>query len=105
MREDGSPLIFRRDGRFADMVMAELAGRFEAPLYGMLEVGKLIDAHDWGNLPKPAISHVRPAQGRVEAVAAMGRRMGDHLRHVPRHGGGVRRGDPRHLCAGGGAVR
>src|SRR5207237_2792289 len=24
--EDGSPMIFRRDGRFADMVMAELAG-------------------------------------------------------------------------------
>ncbi|PYF02898.1 multidrug efflux pump subunit AcrB [Rhodopseudomonas faecalis] len=56
VREDGSPLIFRRDGRFTDMVMAELAGRFEAPLYGMLEVGKLIDAHDWGNLPKPTIS-------------------------------------------------
>ena len=33
-------MIFRRDGRFADMVMAELAGRFEAPLYGMLEVQK-----------------------------------------------------------------
>ena len=36
--EQGSPIIFRRDGRFADMVMAELAGRFEAPLYGMLAV-------------------------------------------------------------------
>ncbi|MBY9039524.1 efflux RND transporter permease subunit, partial [Pseudomonas fluorescens] len=36
--EEGSPTIFRRDGRFADMVMAELAGRFEAPLYGMLAV-------------------------------------------------------------------
>ncbi|MGT2434719.1 efflux RND transporter permease subunit [Bradyrhizobium betae] len=34
--EEGSPTIFRRDGRFADMVMAELAGRFEALLYGML---------------------------------------------------------------------
>ena len=38
--EEGSPTIFRRDGRFADMVMAELAGRFEAPLYGMMEVAK-----------------------------------------------------------------
>jgi multidrug efflux pump subunit AcrB len=60
--DEGSPTIFRRDGRFADMVMAELAGRFEAPLYGMLDVAKRIDAHDWGTLPKPAISmHGQPA--------------------------------------------
>jgi len=60
-REVGSPMIFRRDGRFADMVMAELAGKFEAPLYGMLEVDKRIEAHDWGKLPKPAISlHGQP---------------------------------------------
>jgi len=59
--EQGSPLIFRRDGRFADMVMAELAGRFEAPLYGMLEVDNRINAHDWGTLPKPVISlHGQP---------------------------------------------
>jgi len=60
--EEGSPVIFRRDGRFADMVMAELAGRFEAPLYGMLAVADRVDAHDWGTLPKPAISlHGQPA--------------------------------------------
>jgi multidrug efflux pump subunit AcrB len=60
--EQGSPMIFRRDGRFADMVMAELAGRFEAPLYGMLEVDSRINTHDWGSLPKPAISlHGQPA--------------------------------------------
>jgi multidrug efflux pump subunit AcrB len=60
--EEGSPVIFRRDGRFADMVMAELAGRFEAPLYGMIEVSNRIEAHDWGNLPKPAIGlHGQPA--------------------------------------------
>ncbi|HLX18026.1 MAG TPA: efflux RND transporter permease subunit [Bradyrhizobium sp.] len=60
--EEGSPVIFRRDGRFADMVMAELAGRFEAPLYGMLEVAKRVDAHDWGKLPKPFIGlHGQPA--------------------------------------------
>jgi multidrug efflux pump subunit AcrB len=59
--ELGSPIIFRRDGRFADMVMAELAGRFEAPLYGMIEVANRIDAHDWGKLPKPVISlHGQP---------------------------------------------
>ncbi len=56
-REAGSPVIFRRDGRFADMVMAELAGAFEAPIYGMLEVAKRVDAHDWGTLPKPAIRY------------------------------------------------
>jgi multidrug efflux pump subunit AcrB len=60
--EDGTPAIFRRDGRFADMVMAELAGRFEAPLYGMIEVANRIDTHDWGKLPKPAIGlHGQPA--------------------------------------------
>jgi multidrug efflux pump subunit AcrB len=62
VREEGSSTIFRRDGRFADMVMAELAGRFEAPLYGLMEVDKRIEAHDWGKLPKPAISmHGQPS--------------------------------------------
>jgi multidrug efflux pump subunit AcrB len=60
--EAGSPVIFRRDGRFADMVMAELAGSYEAPIYGMLEVARRIDAHQWGNLPKPEIGlHGQPA--------------------------------------------
>ncbi|MGJ4946312.1 efflux RND transporter permease subunit [Bradyrhizobium sp. HKCCYLS1011] len=60
--EQGSPVIFRRDGRFADMVTAELAGRFEAPLYGMMAVADRIDAHDWGKLPKPVIAfHGQPA--------------------------------------------
>jgi multidrug efflux pump subunit AcrB len=60
-REAGSPAIFRRDGRFTDMVTAELAGSFEAPIYGMLDVAKAIDAHDWGKLPKPAIAlHGQP---------------------------------------------
>jgi multidrug efflux pump subunit AcrB len=54
-REAGSPVVFRRDGRFVDMVMAELAGAYEAPIYGMLEVAKRVEAHDWGSLPKPII--------------------------------------------------
>jgi multidrug efflux pump subunit AcrB len=59
--EAGSPVVFRRDGRFADMVMAELAGSYEAPIYGMLEVARRIDAHQWGNLPKPSVSlHGQP---------------------------------------------
>jgi multidrug efflux pump subunit AcrB len=60
--ETGSPVIFRRDGRFADMVMAELAGSYEAPIYGMLEVARRIDAHQWGDLPKPVLGlHGQPA--------------------------------------------
>jgi multidrug efflux pump subunit AcrB len=37
-------------------VMGELAGEFEAPIYGMLAVDEAIAAHDWGTLPRPAIS-------------------------------------------------
>jgi len=53
--ETGSPTIFRRDGRFADMVMAELAGAYEAPIYGILDVDGLIAAHDWGALGRPTV--------------------------------------------------
>ncbi|MHB8886467.1 MAG: efflux RND transporter permease subunit [Methylovirgula sp.] len=60
-KELGSPTIFRRDGHFADMVMAELAGSYEAPIYGMFEVDKRIEAHNWGKLQKPTISfHGQP---------------------------------------------
>ena len=47
--------IFRHNGRAAEMVTAELAGDFEAPLYGMLAVQDALDAQDWTGLPKPAI--------------------------------------------------
>jgi multidrug efflux pump subunit AcrB len=53
--EMGSPPIFRRDGRFADMVMAELAGAYEAPIYGILDVDRRIAGHDWGALPRPSV--------------------------------------------------
>jgi multidrug efflux pump subunit AcrB len=60
-REKASYPIFRHNGRAAEMVMGELAGAFEAPIYGMLAVADLIDKHDWGNLPKPEISlHGQP---------------------------------------------
>jgi multidrug efflux pump subunit AcrB len=55
-RELGSRVLFRRDGHYADMIMGELAGEFEAPIYGMLAVDKAVAAHDWGALPKPDIS-------------------------------------------------
>ncbi|MBP7338875.1 efflux RND transporter permease subunit [Niveispirillum sp.] len=54
-REEGSPVLFRRDGYFTDMVTAELAGRYEAPVYGMGAVADAIEAHDWGRLPKPVV--------------------------------------------------
>ena len=54
--ESGSPTLFRRDGHFADMVMAELAGKFEAPIYGMMAVQSAVAAHDWGSLGRPDIS-------------------------------------------------
>ena len=53
--------VFRHNGRAAEMVTAELAGSFEAPLYGMIAVQDAIDAQDWGSLPKPTISlHGQP---------------------------------------------
>ncbi len=68
-KELGSPAIFRRDGRFADMVMAELAGAFEAPIYGILDVDKRIEAHDWGALGKPDIRfHGQPEDEGKPAI-------------------------------------
>ena len=53
---EGSRILFRRDGHYADMVTAELAGRFEAPIYGMLAVDRLVAEHDWGKVPRPVVS-------------------------------------------------
>ncbi|GAA0569352.1 efflux RND transporter permease subunit [Rhizomicrobium electricum] len=54
-REPGTPTIFRRDMHYADMVTAELAGAYEAPIYGMGAVNDLIKKHDWKGLPQPQI--------------------------------------------------
>jgi multidrug efflux pump subunit AcrB len=54
-KELGSPAIFRRDGHFTDMVMAELAGAYEAPIYGILDVDSKVAAHDWGVLGTPTV--------------------------------------------------
>ncbi|HXQ16162.1 MAG TPA: efflux RND transporter permease subunit [Caulobacteraceae bacterium] len=54
-RQAGSPHRYRRDGRDVEMVTAELAGQYEAPIYGMLDVDAAIANHDWGAVPKPAI--------------------------------------------------
>ena len=47
--------IFRHNGRAAEMVMGELAGAYEAPLYGMLAVGDALGTKDWGALGRPVI--------------------------------------------------
>jgi multidrug efflux pump subunit AcrB len=59
--ETASFPVFRHNGRNAEMVTAELAGAFEAPLYGMLAVQEAIDAQDWTGLQKPVIAlHGQP---------------------------------------------
>lgn len=68
-KEPTSLPIFRRDGAPTEMVMGELAGAYEAPIYGMIEVAKRIDAHDWGKLPKPSISYY--GQPRDESKATL----------------------------------
>ncbi len=54
-QELGSTHLFRRDGRDIDMVMAELAGAYEAPIYGMLAVNKALEQGEWKDVPKPEI--------------------------------------------------
>jgi multidrug efflux pump subunit AcrB len=55
--EPASYPIFRHNGRFAEMVSAEVAGRFEAPIYGMLAVQDAIAKMDWGSAGPPLIKY------------------------------------------------
>ncbi len=51
------------------MVSAELAGAFEAPIYGILAVNAAIAAEDWGDVPKPAIAwHGQPLDERTPTL-------------------------------------
>jgi multidrug efflux pump subunit AcrB len=54
-QEKASFPIFRHNGRAAEMVMGELAGAYEAPIYGMLAVDTKIRNHAWGALGTPEI--------------------------------------------------
>ncbi len=54
--EQASFPVFRHNGRAAEMVIAELAGSFEAPLYGLLAVHEALDKQDWTGLQRPEIS-------------------------------------------------
>jgi multidrug efflux pump subunit AcrB len=67
--EKASFPVFRHNGRPAEMVTAELAGDFEAPLYGMLAVQAALDLQDWSGLPKPVISlHGQPEDDRASTL-------------------------------------
>ncbi|MCC0054642.1 MAG: efflux RND transporter permease subunit [Rhodobiaceae bacterium] len=60
-REKASYPIFRHNMRPAEMVLAELAGEYESPVYGMIEVSKALDKIDWNGLPRPEIKlHGQP---------------------------------------------
>jgi multidrug efflux pump subunit AcrB len=59
--ETASFPVFRHNGKPAEMVLAELAGAYEAPVYGMIEVGKALESVEWGSLQRPEISlHGQP---------------------------------------------
>ncbi len=60
-KERASFPIFRHNSRAAEMVTAELAGSFEAPIYGMLAVRDAINQAEWGLGQKPEIKlHGQP---------------------------------------------
>ncbi|MCV2877941.1 efflux RND transporter permease subunit [Sedimentimonas flavescens] len=59
--EKASFPIFRHNGREAEMVTAELAGDYEAPLYGMIAVSDALEQIDWAEGEKPEIAlHGQP---------------------------------------------
>jgi multidrug efflux pump subunit AcrB len=54
--ESASFPIFRHNGRAAEMVQAELAGAYEAPLYGVMAVDAALDKMQWtAEAPKPLV--------------------------------------------------
>jgi len=67
--EKASYPIFRHNGRAAEMVTAELAGAYEAPLYGMIAVQKALDAEDWMGPTKPRFAlHGQPDDESVPTL-------------------------------------
>ncbi|WP_212524318.1 efflux RND transporter permease subunit [Actibacterium sp. MT2.3-13A] len=59
--ERASAPIFRHNGYDVIMVTGELAGEFEAPLYGMLAVADRLDAMEWDEGLKPQVKlHGQP---------------------------------------------
>ncbi|MCA0918803.1 efflux RND transporter permease subunit [Pseudooceanicola nanhaiensis] len=64
--ERASYPIFRHNGYDVIMVMGELAGAYEAPLYGMLAVADRLEAMDW---PNPGAKPVVSMHGQPESTA------------------------------------
>jgi multidrug efflux pump subunit AcrB len=61
--------IFRRDGLQAEMVVADLAGKYEAPIYGIFDTNKAVANHNWGTLPTPKISwHGQPKDENTATI-------------------------------------
>ncbi len=56
-RERASHPLFRRDGYFAELVTGEMAGQFEAPIYGMFAVEEALAGIDWGEAGPLAIAY------------------------------------------------
>ncbi len=56
-RERASYPLFRHNGQFAELVTGELAGQFEAPIYGMIAVEQELGKIDWQGLTPPTISY------------------------------------------------
>jgi len=57
VHEQSSYPLYRRDGHFATVVTGELAGAFEAPIYGMFAVQDRISEMDWGAQGAPTIGY------------------------------------------------
>jgi multidrug efflux pump subunit AcrB len=68
-RELTSFPIFRHNGHPTEMVTAELAGAYEAPVYGMISVDAALDQQDWTGLEKPeVILHGQPTDDSRSAL-------------------------------------
>ncbi len=72
--EVGSYPIYRRDGRFADIVMASIRGEHDdAPMYALQEVEKNIEAMDWPPGLQPEVRYFgQPEDESKPAVLWMG---------------------------------
>ena len=68
-REPTSYPIFRHNGRFAEMVNAEVAGRFEAPIYGMFAVEDEMKKLDWSVTGNPLVKyHGQPVDDTMPTI-------------------------------------
>jgi len=69
VRERASYPIFRHNGRYAEMVTAEVAGKFEAPIYGIFAVDDKIAHMDWGKAGAPEILfHGQPLNDSARSI-------------------------------------